>query len=129
VFGGAQKRPNIHIDDMVDLYRMVLELAEDKIDGKIFNAGYENHTVMDIAQIVSTTVGGQTEIRVEPTDDHRSYHISSDLIRKELGFVAKWTIRDAVSGLVDAFAAGKVPNSMEDPRYYNIRTMQTVALK
>ena len=129
VFGGAQKRPNIHIDDMVDLYRMVLELPEDKIDGKIFNAGYENHTVMDIAQIVSTTVGGQTEIRVEPTDDHRSYHISSDLIRKELGFVAKWTIRDAVSGLVDAFAAGKVPNSMEDPRYYNIRTMQTVALK
>lgn len=129
VFGGAQKRPNIHIDDMVDLYRMTLDLPAERIDGKVFNAGYENQTVMDIAQIVKGAVGGDVSINVEPTDDHRSYHISSALIARELGFSAKRTIGDAVSGLVDAFTAGRVPNAMDDPRYYNIKTMQLVGLR
>jgi len=129
VFGGSQKRPNIHIDDMVDLYRKTLELPEAQIDGKIFNAGYENQTVMEIAEIVRETVGNGITINVEPTDDHRSYHISSALIGRELGFVAKRTIGNAVRDLSNAFAAGQVPNSMDDPRYYNIKTMQMVGLK
>jgi nucleoside-diphosphate-sugar epimerase len=128
VFGGDQKRPNIHIDDMVDLYRMMLEAPADKIDGKVFNAGYQNQTVMEIAQTVSSIVGKGVTINVEPTDDHRSYHISSALILRELGFVARRTISDAVTDLVAAFDSGKVPKSMDDPRYYNIRTMQMAAL-
>jgi nucleoside-diphosphate-sugar epimerase len=129
VFGGGQKRPNIHIDDMVDLYRKVLELPEQQIDGKVFNAGYENQTVMDIARIVAETIGNGVAINVEPTDDHRSYHISSALIANELGFTAKRTIGDAVRDLSAAFTAGRVPNSMDDPKYYNIKTMQIVGLK
>lgn len=124
VFGGSQMRPNIHIEDMTDLYVKTLEWPADAIDGRIYNAGYENHSVADIAEMVKRVVGEDVRIETEPTDDLRSYHISSEKIRNELGFSVKYTIEDAIRGLVEAFKAGRIPNSMDDPRYYNIRVMK-----
>ena len=129
VFGGNQMRPNIHIDDVCDLYIQSLEWPAEKIDGKIFNAGYENHTVMEIAQMVKKIVGDQVQIIVTETDDNRSYHISSEKIKRELGFAPKRTIEDAVKDLVTAFKAGKVPDSLTDPKYFNIKTMQQINLQ
>ena len=128
VFGGEQLRPNIHIDDMTDLYVECLDLADETIDGKIYNAGYENRSVMDIARSVRGVVGDGVALDVEPTDDNRSYHISSDKIRRELGFTPKRTVEDAVKGLVDAFGTGRLPDPMNGIRYYNIRTMQACNL-
>jgi nucleoside-diphosphate-sugar epimerase len=124
VFGGSQRRPNIHIEDMSDLYVRVLEAPAEAIDGKIFNAGYENHRVSEIAEMVRRVVGEDVEIETAPTDDDRSYHISSERIERELGFRPRHTIEEAVRDLLDAFEAGMVPRAMEDPRYYNIKTMQ-----
>ncbi len=124
VFGGSQLRPNINILDMVDLYVLSLGAPTERIDGRIFNAGYENHSVMQIAEMVRDEVGKGIEIVVQPTNDMRSYQISSAKIARELGFVPKHTIGDAIQNLVTAFAAGKIPNSMDDPRYFNIRQMQ-----
>ena len=129
VFGGAQKRPNIHIEDMTDLYVKSLQWPDEAIDGKIFNAGYENHTVTEIAEMVRNVVGEKVEIVTTPTDDNRSYHISSEKIKMELGFVPQHTIEDAVKDLADAFRAGKIPNSLTDIRYYNIKMMQNLNLK
>jgi len=128
LFGGGQMRPNIHIDDMCDLYSLSLRWEDKQIDGKIFNAGYDNHTVKEIGEIVRSVVGPDVAVVVEPTNDNRSYHISSEKIKSELGFTPKRTVRDAVVGLVEAFEHGKVPNSMSDPRYYNIKMMQQVGL-
>lgn len=124
VFGGSQKRPNIHIQDMTDLYVQALEWPADKIRGKVYNVGYENHTVMQIAEMVRAEVGEHVEIVTEPTDDHRSYHISSAKIKQELGFEPSHTIQDAVRDLVAAFREGLLPNSMGDDKYYNIRVMK-----
>ncbi len=129
VFGGKQKRPNIHIEDMTDLYLHCLQLPDEQIDGGIFNAGYENHPVGQIAEIVRTVVGGDVDVVYEPTNDNRSYHVSSDKIRAELGFHPTHTIEDAVQSLVDAFSEGKIPDSMDDKTYYNIKTMQAVAMR
>ena len=128
VFGGQQKRPNIHIDDVVDLYCRSLKWPDELIDGKVFNAGYENHRVIEIAEIVRDVVGNRVEIEVTPTDDHRSYHISSEKIKKELSFEPRHTIKKAVSDLVAAFEAGKIPNSMTDARHFNIEMMKTLNL-
>jgi nucleoside-diphosphate-sugar epimerase len=129
VFGGDQLRPNLHIEDMTDLYLLTLRLPDERIDGKVFNAGYENHSVMDLARMVQRAVGDHVGIEVVPTDDNRSYHVCSDKIREELGFAPTHSVEDAVRDLVAAFAAGKLPDSMTDPRYYNIKTMQLVGLK
>ncbi len=129
VFGGSQLRPNIHVDDMTDLYLMLLAAPDAAIDGKVWNAGYHNLKVMEIAEKVREEIGPQVEIVVTPTDDHRSYHVSSERIRRDLGFVARRTVEDAIVDLRDAFSVGKVPNAMTDDRYYNIKRMQALRLR
>jgi nucleoside-diphosphate-sugar epimerase len=129
VFGGSQLRPNIHVDDMTDLYVLLLEAPDEAVDGKVWNAGYHNLKVMEIAEKVREEIGPRVEIVVTPTDDHRSYHVSSERIRHDLGFVARRTVENAIVDLREAFAAGRVPNAMTDDRYYNIKRMQTLRLR
>ena len=129
VFGGQQMRPNIHIEDMTDLYVQTLQWPAEKIDGRIYNAGYHNQQVIEIAEKVRQVVGANVDIVTTPTNDNRSYHISSAKIRQQLGFEARRTIKDAVGDLVEAFQAGEVPNSMTDDRYYNIKRMQAINLQ
>ena len=129
VFGGEQMRPNIHIDDMSELYVRALEWSDSVIDGKTYNVGYHNHKVREIAGIVKGVVGEDVEIVTTPTNDNRSYHVSSEKIKRELGFTPRHTIEQAVQDLVVAFKKGRVPASMTDDRYYNIQRMQNVSLR
>jgi nucleoside-diphosphate-sugar epimerase len=129
VFGGEQKRPNIHIEDMADLYVFLLDLPDEKIQRKIYNAGYENYKVKEIAEMVRKVIGSHIPIKTVPTTDTRSYHVSSKKIKEELGFTPKHTIEEAVRDLKKAFEAGKIPNSMDDICYYNIKTMQDIKMK
>lgn len=129
VFGGEQMRPNIHIADMVALYRHLLKVDPSQIDGRIYNAGYENLSVRRIAELVRETLSMDIVIEVTPTDDNRSYHVSSELMKKELGFTPRHTVADAISDLKDAFDAGKVPSPLDAVIYYNIRRMQEIDLQ
>lgn len=129
VFGGGQKRPNIHIQDMTDLYVSLLGQPDAKIRSRIFNAGYQNFTVREIADIVARTLGDGTKIRVTPTNDLRSYHVCSKRIKEVLGYEAMRTLEDAVRELKEAFESGMIPDPLEDIRYYNIKTMQSLKLK
>lgn len=135
VFGGVQKRPNIHIEDIVDLYIQLLAENDEKITGKTYNAGYQNHSINEIANIVKKIVEMEMpelkpiEITMEPTDDIRSYHISSEKIFRELGYSPKRTIEDAVRDLCRAFRQGKLPDSMSDSIYFNIKRMQEIHLE
>ncbi|MEI7661969.1 MAG: SDR family oxidoreductase [Bacteroidota bacterium] len=128
VFGGQQKRPNLHIEDMAALYLLLLELPAEKIAGKVFNAGYENHTVAEIAEMVRATIGPQVKITTTSTNDNRSYHISSGKIKREIGFVPTHSIVDAVQDLKNAFEANLIPGSLTDDRYFNVKQMQKINL-
>jgi nucleoside-diphosphate-sugar epimerase len=128
VFGGDQLRPNLHIGDMVDVYLLLLAAPAKKIDGKVFNAGYKNHAVMQLARMVQTQVGDHVELVVKPTNDPRSYHVSSRKIQRELGFAPSHAIDEAVGDLITAFDRGVLPNSLDDPRYFNIKMMQRLNL-
>lgn len=129
VFGGNQQRPHIHIDDMVELYLACLRYPDEAIDGKVFNAGYENHTILEIAEQVRDVVGRHVPIEVTPTDDLRSYRISSQLIFEDLGFRPRRTIADAVESLRQAFAEGRVSDPMNNPLYYNVKRMRQIGLR
>ncbi len=128
VFGGNQLRPNIHIKDMVDVYMLFLDTPKEKIAGKIFNVGYENQSVKELAETVKSVIGDDVTLITTPTDDNRSYHISSNKIKKELGFVAKHTIREAVEDLFIAFEKGILSNSLKNEMYFNVKRMQSLRL-
>jgi len=134
VFGGTQLRPNFHIEDMVDLYLQVLREPKERIAGRIFNAGYQNHSVARLAEMVRSVVAQELnrpdiEIVTTPSDDLRSYQISSERIRQELGFVPRRTVEDAVRDLVQAFRAGRLPDSLTKSTYFNIRRMQELQMQ
>ena len=128
IFGGKQLRPNIHIDDMVDAYVSLLNAPDHLIAGQIFNAGYENQSVEELALLVREVMGEDVELIQTPTDDNRSYHISSARIKETLGFAPKRSIRDAIVDMKRAFEKGLLPDSLTDERYFNIRRMQSVQL-
>ena len=128
VFGGDQLRPNIHIADMVEAYLVLLKAPKKKIAGKIFNAGYENQPVTQLAETVQSVVGQDVKLVTTPSDDNRSYHISSQKIRAELGFEATHTIREAVEDLCAAFDNNLLSDSLENEMYYNIKRMQNLSL-
>jgi nucleoside-diphosphate-sugar epimerase len=126
VFGGSQMRPNLHIQDMTDLYLQTMQWSDHLINRKIYNAGWQNLTIMKIAELVRSIVGQDVSIITTPTNDLRSYRVNSDKIQRELGWVPKHSVEHAVRDLVAAFDAGKVPNPQTDPRYFNIKTMQAM---
>lgn len=128
VFGGAQLRPNIHIQDMANAYLLLLAAPKEKIAGEVFNAGYENHSVLELAEMVRDEVGDDVELITTPTDDNRSYHVSSQKLKDVLGFETKHTIRDAVADMVKAFDDGLLPASLDDEKYFNIKRMQSINL-
>lgn len=128
VFGGNQLRPNIHIEDMVECYLLLLKVSSDKIAGEVFNAGYENQSVLELAQTVQSVMGEDVKLVTTPTNDNRSYHISSKKIAQCLGFTPTHTIREAIEDMKQAFDAGLLPNSLTDEKYFNIKRMQNLKL-
>jgi nucleoside-diphosphate-sugar epimerase len=128
VFGGSQLRPNIHIADMVDAYLALLKAPDEIIAGEVFNAGFENQTVLELAETVQEVIGDDVKLVKTETDDNRSYHISSKKIADALGFKTSHTIKEAIEDLKIAFENDLLPNSFEDERYFNIKRMQSLQL-
>ena len=135
VFGGDQMRPNLHIEDMVDAYELMLEAPHEKIHGEVFNIGFQNHSIAHLARIVQAVVHeelperGAVDIVTTPSDDNRSYHVNSDKIRRVLGFQPKRTVEDAVRDLVRAFRNHLLDDSFDNDWYYNVRTMKKIGAK
>lgn len=123
VFGGTQKRPNIHIDDITDLYCALVTAPANLINRQKFNVCGTNQTVQEIAETVRSKVDPSLPIEVVSTNDLRSYHISAEKVRKALGFTAKKTIADAVADVAQALRAGKIAEPDSDI-HYNVRVMK-----
>ena len=132
VFGGSQLRPNLHIQDYADLCKVLLEASDEKIANEIFNCGYENMSIMEIAETVKKVVAeefpdkDEIGIEVTPSDDLRSYHINSEKVAEVIGFRPKYSVEDAIRGLCQAFREGKLLNSLDDDKYFNVRTMKKI---
>jgi len=129
VFGGDQLRPNIHIEDMVDAYITLVDATHNIINGEIYNVGCQNNSVRELAEIVKKVIGPDVELETIPTDDNRSYHISSEKIKKDLNFETKNSIEQAVKDLKRSFELGILPNSLSDEKYFNLKRMQSINLK
>lgn len=129
IFGGDQMRPNIHIKDMVNSYLLILNEEKNKIKNQIFNVGFENYTVNNLANMVKEVVGNDVLIAKQQTDDNRSYHISSKKIIKLLNFKSLYTIGTAIEDLLNAFQNNYFQDPMSNENYFNIKKMRSIDLK
>lgn len=115
VFGGSQIRPNIHIDDVTDLYLFLLDHPERQ---GVYNAGFENLSIADIAKEVVAQI--PAEIVTTSSNDPRSYRVNSDKLLNA-GFSPKKTVADAIREIVVRFQRGELKDI---DRHYNLRWMQ-----
>ena len=129
VFGGTQMRPNLHVQDYCDAVELLMTAPAEKVQNEVFNVGFQNMSIADLAVLVKQVVEAEfleksdISIVTTPSDDNRSYHINSDKITRVLGFKPKYNIEDAIRHLCKAFKEGKLPNSMTDINYYNVKTL------
>jgi nucleoside-diphosphate-sugar epimerase len=114
VLGGEQTRPNIHIDDITDLYMFLLDRPD--VQG-VYNAGFENLSILQIAEMIAARI--QTRIDVQPSNDPRSYRVNSDKLLAT-GFKPKKTVSDAINEIANAFDAGKLK---DEDRFYCLKWM------
>jgi nucleoside-diphosphate-sugar epimerase len=128
VFGGSQKRPNLHIKDMCSVYKVLLEAPSHKIEGEIFNVGRENLTVLEIAKLIAKVVeqeqesiNGEIPIVIEPSQDNRSYHVNSDKIKRVLGFEPRFTVENAIHDMCVRFRSGYWKDALTNPIYTNVK--------
>jgi nucleoside-diphosphate-sugar epimerase len=119
VFGGDQVRPNIHIDDITDLYLHLIDHPE--VTG-VYNAGFENISIMDIAKLVTKYV--PVDIAVTPSNDPRSYRVNSDKLLAT-GFKPKKSVEDAVQEIIEKYRSGVLK---DDEHFHNLKWMQKTIL-
>lgn len=119
VFGGDQTRPNIHIDDITDVYLHLIDHPE--VTG-VYNAGFENISIMDIAKIVTKHV--PVEIVVTESNDPRSYRVNSDKLLAT-GYKPKKTVEDAV---LEIIAKYKAQDLKDEDHFYNLKWMEKTVL-
>jgi nucleoside-diphosphate-sugar epimerase len=119
VFGGDQVRPNIHIDDITDIYLHLIDHPE--VTG-VYNAGFENISIMDIAKLVTKYI--PVEIAVTESNDPRSYRINSDKLLAT-GYKPKKTVEDAIREIIEQYRAGVLK---DEDHFYNLRWMEKTVL-
>ena len=130
VFGGDQLRPNLHVQDYCDTVELLIEAPDEKIQNEIFNVGFQNMSIKDIALLVKRVVEeefpekGEIGITTTTSDDNRSYHINSDKIKRVLGFQPSHSVEYAVRELCKEFKNGKLTNSFDDDAYFNVRRLK-----
>jgi len=135
VFGGNQLRPNLHVMDYSDAVQVLIESDSKNIQNQIFNIGYQNLSILEIANLVKKVVEkkfpekGNINIIRESSDDNRSYHINSDKIKNLLNYSPKRTIENAVEDLCEAFKKGLLSDSFTEDIYFNINRMKNIKAK
>ena len=135
VFGGSQLRPNLHIEDYCEAVKLLSECDENKIKNQIFNVGYQNLSILEIANKVKKIVESKFEnienidIELQKSNDIRSYHINSDKIYNILGFKPQKTIEYGIGEICDAFKNGLYQDSFDNINYYNVKKLKLLDAK
>jgi len=124
VHGGQQRRPNVGMTDIINLYAQLTQTDPKLINGETFNFGFENHTVMKLAEIIQGELKDlNVSIKVTDTNDHRDYHISSAKLIKVLGYKPVSSIRQEVANLRRALDGGQFPD-IDASEHYNMKSMK-----
>lgn len=133
VFGGDQLRPNLHIKDMCRLYELLFKKSFKNICGEIYNCGFQNMKIIDIANkvknIYEKKYDNEIKINITKSNDKRSYHINSSKIKKDLNFIPKYKIDDAINELFKAFEKKDIKNSFKNKNYFNVKKLIELGIK
>jgi nucleoside-diphosphate-sugar epimerase len=124
IFGGQQWRPLVHVRDVAEAIVLTLQAQPHSVSGQVFNVGSneQNYQITDLGLIIREMVP-TARVVTHPKEDNRNYRVRFDKIRNVLSFEPRYTIRDGVQEIIDAFATGKITD-YRDPRYSNFSALK-----
>jgi nucleoside-diphosphate-sugar epimerase len=114
---------------MARAYCCLVEADKKLVAGEIFNVGFENQTVQELALLVKKVISNDVKIKKIISNDNRSYHISSKKIERVLGFKSVKKIEDAIVDLKEAFISKRLVNTLNNEFYFNIKRMNSINLE
>jgi nucleoside-diphosphate-sugar epimerase len=120
VFGGAQVRPNIHIDDIINVYSHFLK--NPKIESGCYNAGFENISIKEIAEMIQKATGANIEL--SESNDPRSYRQDSTKLLLT-GFKATKNVQIAISEIIEAYKSGVIEDK---DQWHTVKWMNQLGL-
>jgi nucleoside-diphosphate-sugar epimerase len=125
VHGGQQRRPNVSMTDVIHLYNTLIDAPTERINGRTFNFGFENHKIIDIAKIIQDELSDlEVEIKITDVHDQRDYHISSAKLQRALGYEPVGSIRQAVAEVRKALLEDGLFSDIDAPQHYNMKSMK-----
>lgn len=127
IFGRNQTRSNVHIEDITNCYLVVMEARAEVVNGRVYNVGYENFTISQIAGIVKEVVGDDVSILTGTSVDNRSYTVSSKLVEQDLSFFPQQSLEYAVRDVKNAILEGRFPD-VSSSIYRNVKHMQRLGI-
>ncbi len=129
VFGGAQLRPALNIQDMARFYEFLLEAPSEKVNKEAFNICDSNLSISEYADLVKKTLGDNSiSIETTQSNDNRSYHVDASKVRKKLGFSLEHSIEEAILSIKEAHGQGKIKDGLNNPVYHNVKQMKLINL-
>jgi nucleoside-diphosphate-sugar epimerase len=119
IFGGKQWRPLVHVRDVAEAIVLTLQAPLYNVRGQIFSVGSneQNYQIADLGPIIKEMVP-TARVVTQPKEDNRNYRVRFNKIRNVLNFQPRYTVRDGIQEIIDAFATGKITD-YRDPRYSN----------
>jgi nucleoside-diphosphate-sugar epimerase len=124
VAAGGSAQSHLHVADLADLFARSLQWPAGTIAGRVYNAAGGSLTAREVAELVKAEIGADVRIATVPAAENRTAPVSARRLKRELGWSARRTLRDAVRDLLAAFKSGKAPHALTDPRYDNARTVR-----
>jgi nucleoside-diphosphate-sugar epimerase len=124
VHGGQQRRPNVSMTDMINLYGILLEVDDERIDGRTFNFGFENHPIIEIAELIRDELS-DLDVRIDRTEvfDQRDYHIASHSLLEALSYEPVSSIAGAVAELRHCLLDEGLFPDIDAKEHYNLEVM------
>ncbi len=122
IFGGTQVRPNIHIKDINNVYEYFIK--NPSIESGIYNAGFENLSLIEIADKIKNIIGNDIEVIISKSNDKRSYRLNSDKLIAT-GFKKKYSVDFAINEIIKKYETNKIKGLDE---FYTVKWMKKLRL-
>jgi nucleoside-diphosphate-sugar epimerase len=106
---GTQWRPFLHVKDVCNAYKAIMDQANNTINREVYNVGSDdqNFQILPLAESVAQSLKIDCQIEWYGSPDFRSYQISFNKFKELADFVPSYTPKDGALEIYQALRSGE----------------------
>ena len=122
IFGGEQWRPFIHVFDVSNFIKKIIENTTQNKKGKIYNLIGENIKISNLGKYLIKKYNANVIIE-KHLDDKRNYKVTAKKAFKDFNFKPKYTVKRGIEEIILNTKKNKINNIFRD-KYINISNLE-----